>query len=131
MTAKALNNTGAIAITGDGTVQSTWTSPTQRRVRHVAVETGSVCLDGDALLEFASGQIGTIDGAVELDGANARIADAGTLATNSALTGLNTVRRGFLLENGSSVAPPATWPSPAAARWSSTPTSSAAAAAAA
>ena len=41
--------------------------------------------------EFASGQIGTIDGVVALRGANARIADAGTLATNSALTGLNTV----------------------------------------
>ena len=55
------------------------------------METGSVGLYSDALLEFASGQIGTIDGEVVLGGPSARIADAGTLATNSALTGLNTV----------------------------------------
>ncbi len=33
----------------------------------------------------------TIDGLVSLSGVNARIADAGTLATNSALAGLNTI----------------------------------------
>ena len=69
----------------------------------LAVETGSVSLYGDALLEFASGQIGTIDGVVTLDGATARIADAGTLATSSALTGLKRVAGDLYLLGGNSL----------------------------
>ena len=65
--------------------------------------TGSVVLTDDALLEFASGQIGTIDGGIGLSGVNARIADAGTLATNSALVGLNTVDGSLVLSAGASV----------------------------
>ena len=61
------------------------------------METGSVYLANNALLEFASGQIGTIDGIVQLDGPNALIADAGTLTSNSALNGLNTRGRRQLL----------------------------------
>ena len=67
------------------------------------METGSVGLASNALLEFATGQIGTIDGVVDLNGPTALIADAGTLATNSALTGLNTVSGDFLLAGGASV----------------------------
>ncbi len=67
------------------------------------METGSVALTNDALLEFASGQIGTIDGYLALVGANARVADAGTLASNSALTGLGTVAGDLLLSAGASV----------------------------
>ena len=69
------------------------------------VETGTVFLENDALLEFKSGQITTVDGELWLDGANARIADAGTLGSNSALTGLTSVSGYFFLENGASVAP--------------------------
>ncbi len=104
VTAQALNNTGVIQITGAGTIQSTLNITTgSAGFGTLAVETGSVYLTNDALLEFAAGQIGTIDGLVSLNGANARIADAGTLATNSALTGLNTVAGTFVLYSGASV----------------------------
>ena len=104
VTAKALNNTSDISITGNGTIQSTLDITTGAAgFGTLAVETGSIGLYSDALLEFASGQIGTIDGVVTLDDPNARIADAGTLATNSALTGLNTVAGDLFLENGNSV----------------------------
>ena len=41
------------------------------------METGTVVLENDALLEFKSGEITTIDGELQLDGAKARVADAG------------------------------------------------------
>ncbi len=104
VTAQALNNTGVIQITGAGTVQAMLNITTgSAGFGTLAVETGSVYLTNDALLEFAAGQIGTIDGLVSLGGANARIADAGTLATNSALAGLNTIAGTFYEENGASV----------------------------
>jgi hypothetical protein len=104
VTAKALVNTGVIDIQGNGTIQSTLDITNGAAgFGTVGVETGSVSLTSDALLEFASGQIGTIDGYVSLDGTNARIADAGTLTTNSALTGLNTVAGDFELSAGVSV----------------------------
>jgi hypothetical protein len=67
------------------------------------VETGGISLTNDALLEFASGQIGTIDGGIALTGANALIADAGTPATNSALQGLRTVAGELALSAGATV----------------------------
>jgi len=104
VTAAALSNTGVIQITGNGTIQSTLNITTgSAGFGTVGVETGSVVLSNNALLEFASGQIGTIDGLVQLNGPTALIADAGTLATNSALTGLNTVAGDLYLQNGNSV----------------------------
>ena len=104
VTAAALVNTGVIQIAGNGTIQSTLNITTAAAgFGTLGVLTGSVALFNDALLEFASGQIGTIDGFLGLSGANARIADAGTLATNSALTGLNTVDGAFELATGASV----------------------------
>ncbi len=103
VTATGLVNTGVIQIQGAGTIQSTLDITSAAGFGTLGVETGTVSLfTGDTLLEFASGQIGTIDGAVELSG-NARIADAGTLATNSALTGLNTVAGELALSGGASV----------------------------
>ena len=67
------------------------------------VETGTVVLTDDALLEFKSGEITTIDGELELNSAKARVADAGSTSTNSALTGLTTVDGYFLLANGATV----------------------------
>ena len=67
------------------------------------METGTVVLENNALLEFKSGQITTIDGELWLDGASARVADAGTLGSNSALTGLTSVTGNFWLENGAKV----------------------------
>jgi hypothetical protein len=78
VTATALVNTGVIQIVGGATIQSTLDiTSAAAGFGTPGVETGTVALTNDALLEFANGQIGTITGAVELTGANARIADAG------------------------------------------------------
>ena len=69
------------------------------------METGTVFLENDALLEFKSGQIATVNGTLQLDGAKSFVADAGTLGSNSALTGLTTISGDFFLENGATVAP--------------------------
>ena len=104
VTATGLVNTGVIQIVGAGTIQSTLDITTgPAGFGTVGVETGTVVLTNDALLEFASGQIGTINGGIALNGVNARIADAGTLATNSALTGLNTVTGSLELSAGATV----------------------------
>jgi hypothetical protein len=66
-------------------------------------ETGTVFLQNDALLEFKSGQITTINGTLWLDGASARVADAGKTASNSALTGLTNISGNFPLWNGAKV----------------------------
>src|SRR5271165_974189 len=63
-------------------------------------ETGTVILQNDALLEFKSGQITTVDGELWLDGANSRVADAGKTGSNSALTGLINISGNFWLWNG-------------------------------
>ena len=54
------------------------------------VLSGSVTLGDDAVLEFASGQINTISGDLNMTGATAFVADAGSLTSNSALQGLTT-----------------------------------------
>ena len=75
-----LSNTGEINIEGSATVQSTLNVANAAAGFGTAgVETGTVFLQNDALLEFKSGQIRTVDGALWLDGANARVADAGAL----------------------------------------------------
>src|SRR5271157_3401255 len=95
-----------INIEGSATVQSTLNvANAAAGFGTVGVETGTVFLENDALLEFKSGQISTVNGTLWLDGANSRVADAGALTTNSALTGLATVAGGFYLENGATVAP--------------------------
>ena len=68
------------------------------------VETGTVILDNDALLEFKTGSITTINGNLTLNGATAHVADAGATTSNSALTGLTSVTGIFRLENGAKVA---------------------------
>ncbi len=67
------------------------------------METGTVFLENDALLEFESGQITTVNGELVIDGAGSRVADAGALSSNSALTGLSSVSGGFYLQNGATV----------------------------
>ena len=66
MTAAALSNTGAIQIAGNGTIQSTL-DITGAAGFGTSGWRPEVSLTGDALLEFASGQIGTIDGYLALD----------------------------------------------------------------
>jgi hypothetical protein len=104
VTATALVNTGLISIQGSGSVQSTLDITTGTAGFGTAsVQTGAVYLAGDALLEFASGQITTINGLLQLSGSGALVADAGSLTTNSALTGLATVAGDFYLQNGAVV----------------------------
>ena len=67
---------------------------------------GSVHLTGDSEVQFASGGISQIDqgSTLELQGANARVADASAPTSNSALTGLSTVSGAFELQSGAVVA---------------------------
>jgi hypothetical protein len=69
------------------------------------VEIGTVILENDALLEFKSGEITTINGELELNGKNSRVADSTATTTNIALTELSNIAGSFFLENGASVAP--------------------------
>src|SRR4029077_7503342 len=66
---------------------------------------GSVQLTGNALLQFTSGQIDTIEvgATLALDGAGARGANASDTSSNSALTGLAFNEGTFALDDGASV----------------------------
>lgn len=112
MTAAALatNSSAEIDVTGN-----TAAGTTKQATLHINAAagfgtagrlTGTVKLTGDALIEFASGQITSIfnSATLLLDGAQARIADAGNLTTNSALAGLASNYGEFFLENGAAVA---------------------------
>ena len=99
-------STSKINIEGSATVQATLNvANAAAGFGTTGVETGTVFLQNNALLEFKSGQITTVNGEFWLDGANSRIADAGKLTSNSALTGLLSVSGDFFLENGATVAP--------------------------
>ena len=65
--------------------------------------TGDVTLSGHALLEFASAEITTIKGLLDLIGADVYVADAGALTSDSALTGLSSVQGTLELSSGASV----------------------------
>ncbi len=95
LTAAALVNTGTSRSQGTAPSNRCWTSPPARPASVQWEQRPGQLPSPTPLLEFASGQIGTIDGGLGLNGANALIADAGTLTTNSALTGLNTVSGDF------------------------------------
>ena len=61
--AGGLSNTGEINIEGSATVQATLNvANAAAGFGTKGVETGTVFLENDALLEFKSGQITTIDG---------------------------------------------------------------------
>jgi hypothetical protein len=69
------------------------------------VLTGVVSLAGDSAIEFAGGQITSLNGSLYLNGDNALIEDSTALDSNSALTGLASIGAGayFALYNGASV----------------------------
>ncbi len=67
------------------------------------VLTGNVDLEANSLVEFRRGQINTIGGVLTLTGPNARIADAGSTNSNSALTGLSKVTGKLDLRSGASL----------------------------
>jgi hypothetical protein len=99
-----LSNTGEINILGSTTAQATLNvANAVAGFGTAGVETGTVTLANDALLEFASGQINTIDGELLLGGAKSLVADAGSTSSNSALTGLSSVAGNFWLANGAAV----------------------------
>jgi autotransporter passenger strand-loop-strand repeat protein len=66
---------------------------------------GNIQMQGQSLLQFASGQISTIDypANVVIDGTHTFIADAGSITSNSALTGVTNVYGFFSLEDGASL----------------------------
>ena len=98
-------NTAYINIVGSATVQATLNvADAAAGFGTAGVETGSVFVAGNALLEFKSGEISTIDGLLQLSGASAGVDDIGTPSGNSALTGLTTVAGSFYLQNGASLA---------------------------
>jgi hypothetical protein len=95
-----------IYVEGSATVQGTLNvANAAAGFGTTGVETGTVILQNDALLEFKSGEIATVNGELELVGKNSRVADAGSTASNSALTGLTSVAGNFWLTNGATVAP--------------------------
>jgi hypothetical protein len=113
-----VNGTGGLVNTGFINIEGNTSVLASLNVANAAagfgttgVETGTVFLQNGALVEFASGQINTINGQLWLDGANSRVVDSGATTTNSALTGLTTVASAtagngfFFLENGASVSP--------------------------
>src|SRR5262249_51445865 len=78
VTAAALNNAGTIGITGSASQLATLSIASAAGFGTAGVLTGSVTLSGDALLEFASGQITTIASGATLflDSTSERVADA-------------------------------------------------------
>ena len=102
--AGGLSNTGYINIIGSATARATLNiANAAAGFGTKGLETGTVVLENDALLEFKSGEITTVNGWLQLDGANAHVADAGATGSNSALTGLSSVTDFFLLQNGAAV----------------------------
>ncbi|MCW2284017.1 hypothetical protein M2323_001630 [Rhodoblastus acidophilus] len=107
VTATGVANTGYITLAGgaSSSAQALLNITGAAGLGTVGAVSGQVNLSGNALVEFASGQITTIAGGatLSLDGANAFIADAGALTSNSALKGLATNSGYFLLQNGATV----------------------------
>ena len=93
VTVGGINNTGGnLNVSGSANVQTTLDVTGGTAGFGTPGElVGNVFVYGDALVEFASGQITDVVGSLVLDGAGARIADAGSLAGNSALAGLTTI----------------------------------------
>ncbi len=125
----ALDNAGVVAIYADSTIKAAsvtdfidtshgyidlFGSSTAEATLDVASAAGfgaagtlygNVDLSGDALVEFARGQINTIatDAYLTLNGSDAFVADASNTSTNSALRDLKTVAGGLSLQNGATV----------------------------
>ncbi|MDP1909149.1 MAG: hypothetical protein Q8K85_12675, partial [Hyphomicrobium sp.] len=107
VTAAGLVNTGRLSIFGNTTAQSTLNvTGGVAGFGSDGVLTGSVYLEHNALLQFASGQITTVNAGASLwlNGASARVADAGAASTSSALLGLTSVAGDLILQNGGTVA---------------------------
>jgi hypothetical protein len=108
VSANALQNTGSIEIAGNAAAgkAATLNIAAPAGLGTAGVLTGTVSLNGDALLEFASGQIRAIaaNSTLTLDGTQAFVADAGSTSSNSALTGLSSDAGTFNLRDGGALA---------------------------
>ena len=102
ITAAGLDNTGTIDIAGNGN-----TSPDLMNITAAAPSTwmGTLNINGDGELEFASGEIATIAAGaqINLSGPQAWVADAGAVTGNTALTGLTSIAGQLQLVNGASL----------------------------
>ncbi|MBV9825663.1 MAG: hypothetical protein JO001_08310, partial [Alphaproteobacteria bacterium] len=100
VTATALTNSGAIHLYGSADHQALL-DITAGGAPATLVSGADLELYGNSLIEFASGGVTTIASGAELllNGADAFVADAGTLGSNSALTGLTGNAGHFELDN--------------------------------
>ena len=110
-TAADFSNTGSIDLVGTATTPTTLDiAGSAASFGPAGVLTGSVALSGNALLEFGSGSITGIaaNSSLTVDGPGAFVADAGSLTSNSALTGLASNAGALSLSNTSLVTDPGT-----------------------
>ena len=96
---------GTIDIFGASTVKATLDDAAAAGLGAANTLIGDVSLSGDALLEFASGEITTIDSdsGLSLSGPKAFVADKSSTTSSSALTGLNTIDGNLTFINGATV----------------------------
>ncbi len=103
-TAASLDNTGRIYLTGSSANQALLdVTAGSAGFGAAGVLTGTVGLAGDSAIEFASGQITSLAGSLDLNGNDAFIEDSTALGSNSALTGLANVAGSLYLDNGASL----------------------------
>ena len=107
VTIGGLDNTGTIGISGNASTGKQGALEVNAAAGFGApgVLTGNIGLSGDALLEFASGQITTIanNATLTLEGPQALVADSGSTGSNSALTGLSENDGTLNLHDGASL----------------------------
>ncbi len=98
-------NGGTIDLAGSSTAEATLDVASAAGFVAAGVLDGNVNLSGDALIEFKSGQITTIEAhsTLALNGSDAFVADAGKTSSNSALGGLDIVFGKLDLSNGATV----------------------------
>ncbi len=98
----SLVNSGKLLLNGGATAEALLNITGAAGFGTAGVLTGGVALSGNAEVEFASGSISKIasHASLKLTGANAFIADSGSLGTNSALSGLTTNLGALDLVNG-------------------------------
>ncbi len=106
VTAARLQNSGTLAIYGSGATDN------QANIVRLASAagtgtigtlTGTIALHGYSRLQFASGQISTIEGTLTLDGNHAFVSLTSAPTSNSALVGLRTVRGHLELDNAATL----------------------------
>ncbi len=103
VTAAALDNSGEIRLLGSSANQALLDVSGSAGFGAAGVLSGYVVLAKDSAIEFASGQITSLSGQLNLYGNDAFIEDSTALGSNSALAGLATVTGSLYLENGASV----------------------------